>query len=248
MIDLGWFGYIAWDAAFFSALMSIIVINLILSGDNAVVIALAVRNLPKKQRMWGIILGSGLAVLLRVVLTFFAAKLLLISFLKFFGGALILWIAVKLFTSGHEDENIEAASGLWQAVKVILVADLVMSIDNVLAIAGASKGNMFLLLFGLGTSIPLVVGTSTLLSMLMDKYPIIITLGAAILGKVGGEMIITDPWIHKTFHPAHWMDYAMQAVCAVGVVLVGKYLVKRKVAQSEKAVATSKQVPVNENE
>jgi YjbE family integral membrane protein len=248
MIDLGWFGYIAWDAAFFSALMSIIVINLILSGDNAVVIALAVRNLPKKQRLWGIILGSGLAVLLRVVLTFFAAKLLLISFLKFFGGALILWIAVKLFTSGHEDENIEAASGLWQAVKVILVADLVMSIDNVLAIAGASKGNMFLLLFGLGTSIPLVVGTSTLLSMLMDKYPIIITLGAAILGKVGGEMIITDPWIHKTFHPAHWMDYAMQAVCAVGVVLVGKYLVKRKVAQSEKAVATSKQVPVNENE
>jgi len=248
MIDLGWFGYIAWDAAFFSALMSIIVINLILSGDNAVVIALAVRNLPKKQRLWGIILGSGLAVLLRVVLTFFAAKLLLISFLKFFGGALILWIAVKLFTSGHEDENIEAAAGLWQAVKVILVADLVMSIDNVLAIAGASKGNMFLLLFGLGTSIPLVVGTSTLLSMLMDKYPIIITLGAAILGKVGGEMIITDPWVHKTFHPAHWMDYAMQAVCAVGVVLVGKYLVRRKIAQSEKGVATSKQVPVREKE
>jgi len=248
MIDLGWFGYIAWDAAFFSALMSIIVINLILSGDNAVVIALAVRNLPKKQRMWGIILGSGLAVLLRVALTFFAAKLLLISFLKLFGGALILWIAVKLFTSGHEDENIEAAAGLWQAVKVILVADLVMSIDNVLAIAGASKGNMFLLLFGLGTSIPLVVGTSTLLSMLMDKYPIIITLGAAILGKVGGEMIITDPWVHKTFHPAHWMDYAMQAVCAVGVVLVGKYLVRRKIAQSEKGVATSKQVPVRENE
>ena len=248
MIDLGWFGYIAWDAAFFSALMSIIVINLILSGDNAVVIALAVRNLPKKQRMWGIILGSGLAVLLRVVLTFFAAKLLLISFLKFFGGALILWIAVKLFTSGHEDENIEAAAGLLQAVKVILVADLVMSIDNVLAIAGASKGNMFLLLFGLGTSIPLVVGTSTLLSMLMDKYPIIITLGAAILGKVGGEMIITDPWIQKTFHPAHWMDYTMQAVCAVGVVLLGKYLLRRKIARSENTVATNKQVPVRENE
>jgi YjbE family integral membrane protein len=248
MIDLGWFGYIAWDAAFFSALMAIIVINLILSGDNAVVIALAVRNLPKKQRLWGIILGSGLAVLLRVVLTFFAAQLLLISFLKFFGGALILWIAVKLFTSGHEDENIEAAAGLWQAVKVILVADLVMSIDNVLAIAGASKGNMFLLLFGLGTSIPLVVGTSTLLSMLMDKYPIIITLGAAILGNVGGEMMITDPWIQKTFQPAHWMDFAMQATCAVGVVLVGKYLMKRKIAQSEKAGGTNKQVPVRENE
>jgi YjbE family integral membrane protein len=248
MIDLGWFGYIAWDAAFFSALMSIIVINLILSGDNAVVIALAVRNLPKKQRLWGIILGSGLAVLLRVVLTFFAAKLLLISFLKFFGGVLILWIAVKLFTSGHEDENIEAAAGLWQAVKVILIADLVMSIDNVLAIAGASKGNMFLLLFGLGTSIPLVVGTSTLLSMLMDKYPIIITLGAAILGKVGGEMIITDPWIHKTFHPAHWMDYAMQALCAVGVVVVGRFLLKRKITKSERSGETNEQVSASEGE
>jgi YjbE family integral membrane protein len=248
MIDLGWFGYISWDAAFFSALMSIIVINLILSGDNAVVIALAVRNLPKKQRMWGIILGSGLAVVLRIVLTFFAAQLLLISFLKFFGGALILWIAVKLFTSGHEDEDIEAAAGLWQAVKVILVADLVMSIDNVLAIAGASKGNMFLLIFGLGTSIPLVVGTSTLLSMLMDKYPIIITLGAAILGKVGGEMMITDPWIHRTFHPPHWMDYGMQVLCAVGVVVVGKFLLKRKIAKSENVAEAGEQIQATKKE
>ncbi|MGB3096954.1 MAG: TerC family protein [Candidatus Deferrimicrobiaceae bacterium] len=246
MIDMGWFGYIAWDAAFFSALMAIIVINLILSGDNAVVIALAVKNLPKKQRMWGIILGSGLAVVLRVVLTFFAAQLLLISFLKFFGGALILWIAVKLFTSGHEEEHVKAAAGLWQAIKVILIADLVMSIDNVLAIAGASKGNMFLLLFGLGTSIPLVVGTSALLSMLMDKYPIIITIGAAILGKVGGEMMITDPWIVKTFHPPHWLDYTMQIVCAVGVIVLGKYLLKRKISKAAKSVATGEQIPVGE--
>ncbi|HEU5359871.1 MAG TPA: TerC family protein [Candidatus Deferrimicrobiaceae bacterium] len=248
MIDLGWFGYIAWDAAFFSALMSIIVINLILSGDNAVVIALAVRNLPKKQRMWGIILGSGLAVVLRVILTFFAAQLLLISFLKLAGGALILWIAVKLFTTGHEEEQVEAAAGLWQAIKVILIADLVMSIDNVLAIAGASKGNMFLLLFGLGTSIPLVVGTSTLLSMLMDKYPIIIVIGAAILGKVGGEMMITDPWIHKTFHPAHWMDYAMQAVCAVGVVVLGKLLLRRKIAKARSKAEAGEQIQTAEKE
>lgn len=248
MIDLGWFGYIGWDAAFFSALMSIIVINLILSGDNAVVIALAVRNLPKKQRMWGIILGSGLAVVLRVILTFFAAQLLLISFLKLAGGALILWIAVKLFTTGHEEEQVEAAAGLWQAIKVILIADLVMSIDNVLAIAGASKGNMFLLLFGLGTSIPLVVGTSTLLSMLMDKYPIIIVIGAAILGKVGGEMMITDPWIHKTFHPAHWMDYAMQAVCAVGVVVLGKLLLRRKIAKAASKAEAGEQIQTAEKE
>jgi predicted tellurium resistance membrane protein TerC len=161
---------------------------------------------------------------------------------------LILWIAVKLFTSGHEEEHIEAAAGLWQAVKVILIADLVMSIDNVLAIAGASKGNMFLLLFGLGTSIPLVVGTSTLLSMLMDKYPIIIVIGAAILGKVGGEMMITDPWIHKTFHPAHWMDYAMQAVCAVGVVVLGKLLLRRKIAKAASKAEAGKQIQTAEKE
>jgi predicted tellurium resistance membrane protein TerC len=153
---------------------------------------------------------------------------------------------VKLFTSGHEEEHVESAAGLWQAVKVILIADLIMSIDNVLAIAGASKGNMFLLLFGLGTSIPLVVGTSALLSMLMDKYPIIITIGAAILGKVGGEMMITDPWIVKTFHAPHWMDYTMQIVCAVGVVVLGKYLVKRKAAKSGNSVATAEQIQVSE--
>ncbi|MGA7103838.1 MAG: TerC family protein, partial [Candidatus Deferrimicrobiaceae bacterium] len=221
MIDLGWFGHIAFDAAFFSALFSIIVINLILSGDNAVVIALAVRSLPKRQRLWGIILGSLLAVVLRIFLTFIAAELLLIAFLKLIGGILIAWIAVKLFTEGHEEGEVREAAGLWQAVRIIVIADLIMSTDNVLAIAGASKGNMFLLLFGLGTSIPLVVGTSTLLSMLMDRYPIIITLGSAILGKVAGEMIITDPWVHRTFHPAHWMDYAVEIVFAVGVVLVG---------------------------
>ena len=227
-MDFGWLGYIEYTPAFFSSLLSIIVINLILSGDNAVVIALAVRNLPGKQRLWGIILGSLLAVVLRIILTAFAAKLLEIPLLKFVGGALIAWIAVKLFTEGHEDEEVQAAAGLFQAVKIILIADLVMSIDNVLAVAGASKGNMFLLLFGLGTSIPLVVGTSSLLSMLMDKYPIIITIGSAILGKVAGEMIITDPWIIKTFNPPHYMDYVFQVVFAVGVIVLGKMLLKWK--------------------
>jgi YjbE family integral membrane protein len=228
--DLGSFGHIAFTAEFFSALLSIILINLILSGDNAVVIALAVRSLEKKQRLWGIILGSLLAVVLRIGLTFFAAQLLLISFLKIIGGLLIAWIAVKLFTEGHEEEKVEAAAGLWQAVRIIVVADLIMSIDNVLAIAGACKGNMFLLLFGLGTSIPLVVGTSTLLSMLMDKYPIIVTIGSLVLGKVAGEMIITDPWIHSTFHPSHAVEIAMEVIFAIGVVFIGKMLLKRKAA------------------
>jgi YjbE family integral membrane protein len=232
MYDLGWFGHIAFTPEFFSALASIILINLILSGDNAVVIALAVNKLPKKQRLWGIILGSLLAVALRVVLTFFAAQLLLISFLKLVGGLLIAWIAVKLFTEGHDEEKVESAGGLMQAVRIILVADLIMSIDNVLAVAGASKGNMFLLLFGLGTSIPLVVGTSSLLSMLMERFPVIITIGSAVLGKVAGEMIITDPWIHKTFLPSHAAEIGFEIFFAVGVVVLGKYLLGRKAAKA----------------
>ncbi len=239
MFDLGWFGHIAFTPEFFSALLSIILINLILSGDNAVVIALAVNTLPKKQRLWGIILGSGLAVVLRVALTFFAAQLLLISFLKLLGGLLIAWIAVKMFLEGNAEEKVESAGGLMSAVRIIVVADLIMSIDNVLAVAGASKGNMFLLLFGLGTSIPLVVGTSTLLSMLMDKYPIIVTIGAAVLGKVAGEMVITDPWIHKTFLPSHATEIAVEIIFAIGVVVVGKMLLKRKAAAKPEAAAVT---------
>jgi YjbE family integral membrane protein len=244
--DLGSFGHVAFTAEFFSALLSIILINIILSGDNAVVIALAVTKLPKKQRLWGIILGSGLAVILRIILTFFAAQILLISFLKLLGGLLIAWIAVKLFTEGHEEEKVETAAGLMQAVRIILVADLIMSTDNVLAVAGASKGNMFLLLFGLGTSIPLVVGTSTLLAMLMEKYPIIITLGSAVLGKVAGEMIITDPWIERTLHPSHAVAIAMEVIFAIGVVVVGKMLLKRKAAKAEAPSEAAEPVHVPE--
>ena len=246
MFDLGVFGHIAFTAEFFSALFSIILINLILSGDNAVVIALAINKLPQKQRMWGMVLGSLLAVVLRIVLTFFAAQLLLISFLKLIGGLLIAWIAVKLFTEGHEEEKIESAGGLMSAIRIILVADLIMSIDNVLAVAGASKGNMFLLLFGLGTSIPLVVGTSALLSMLMDKYPVIITIGSAVLGKVAGEMIITDPWIHKTFLPSHATEIAMEVIFAIGVVVVGKLLMRRKAGKVEEPSMVPEPVSVTE--
>lgn len=238
-VDLGWFGHISFDWAFFSGLMSVVMIDLILAGDNAVVIAMAVQNLPGKQRKWGIILGAGAAVLLRVVCTFFAAQMLKISLLKFIGGALILWIAVKLLVQGHEDEKVEDASNLWQAVKLIVIADFVMSLDNMLAVAGASKGNMFLLLFGLGMSIPLVVGTSTLLSVLMDKYPVIIYIGSAILGKVAAEMMLTDPLIQRTFHIPHAYIYVAEAATAVGVVLLGRYLLKRKAAKGVESPAAA---------
>ncbi|MCL5022918.1 MAG: TerC family protein [Nitrospirae bacterium] len=234
MLDLGSFGHISFDLAFLSALLSIVLINLILSGDNAVVIALAVRSLHKNQRKWGIILGSGFAVLLRVGLTFFAAKLLSIPFLKFLGGLLIAWIAVKLFSEGTSEKELGEASNIMQAVKTICIADLVMSVDNILAIAGASKGNMFLLLFGLGSSIPLVVGTSTLLSMLMDKYPIIVYVGAAILGRVAGEMIMTDPVIVSFLKPGEVLRYVVEIAFAIAVIVIGKLLVKRENRKMEK--------------
>jgi len=246
--DFGWLGWISFDYTFVSALLSVILVDLVLAGDNAVVIALAVRNLPDGQKRWGIILGAGAAVGLRVVCTFFAAQMLRIMFLKFIGGALILWIAVKLLTQEHADENVSAASNLWQAVKLIVIADIVMSLDNMLAVAGASKGNAFLLLFGLGLSIPLVVAGSSILSTLMSRYPVIVVIGAAVLGKVGGEMMVTDPWIQRTFAIPHWFVYAVEATCAIGVVVVGKLIMKRKKAQKEAAEALSPQMVKSEPE
>ncbi len=234
-MDLGILGKITFDLNFLSALLSIVIIDLILAGDNAVVIAMAVRSLPKEQRKKGIIFGSGAAVLLRVILTFFVAQLLQIHYLKIIGGLLILWIAVKLFMEGVPEENIEKeATTLWQAVKIIVIADITMATDNMLAVGGASHGNLFLLLFGLGLSIPFIVFTSNLLSMLMDKYPVIIYIGAAILGKVGGEMIITDPFTEGILHPGKLMIYSVELIFAVGVIAVGKLWMKWQGSKAEK--------------
>lgn len=204
------------------AILSIVLIDIVLAGDNAVVIALAVRRLEKRERLWGIIIGSGMAVVLRVGLTFVASQLLAISYVKLAGGLLILWIAVKLLVdnTGGTEEGKGEAQNLWQAVWFITVADITMSLDNVMAVAGASKGSFGLLLFGLGLSIPLVVFTSNLLAKLMDRYPAIIYVGSAILGKVGGDMIMTDPLIAETFHPEPWLIHAVEGLLALGVILV----------------------------
>jgi YjbE family integral membrane protein len=239
--DLGIFGWISFDWAFMSALLSIIMIDLVLAGDNAVVIAMAVRNLPPKQRKWGIILGAGAAVVLRVICTAFVAQMLRVPLLKFIGGALIAWIAVKLLTQGHQEEKGGEANNLYEAIKLIVIADIVMSLDNMLAVGGASKGNMFLLLFGLGLSIPLVVFTSQLLTVLMDKYPIIITIGAAVLGKVAGEMMFTDPLVQRVLtSPDYlnlavpkWVVYVVEAVFIAGVIIAGKMIMKKKQAEAE---------------
>lgn len=210
------------------AILGIVLIDIVLAGDNAVVIAMAVRTLPQRQRWWGISLGAGMAVLLRVVLTAAAAQLLHANYIKLVGGFLILWIAVRLLRqedAGRADGRV--AGTLWQAVWLIMVADVTMSLDNVLAVAGASKGHLGLLLFGLGLSIPLVVFTSNLLARLMDRHPVIIYLGAAILGKVGGEMIMTDKLTKALLAPPAWMIWAVEAALAGGVIVLALTLRKR---------------------
>lgn len=222
-MNWGPLGEIALNWEFFTAFLSIVLVDLILAGDNAVVIAIAVRSLPRKQRQKGIMLGAGAAVVLRVILTYFAAQLLQMSYVKFFGGLFILWIAVKLFVDSDPDQDSErSAHSVLQALWVIVVADLTMSVDNVLAVAGASKGNLFLLIFGLGLSIPFVVFTSSLLSLLMDKYPVIIYIGAGVLGKVGAEMIFSDPAVSEWIRVSDAVLYGLEALSAVGVIVVGK--------------------------
>ncbi|MEW6660054.1 MAG: TerC family protein [Thermodesulfobacteriota bacterium] len=226
-MDPAAWGLDKFDWAFCVGIFNIVIIDLILAGDNAVVIAMAVRSLPRQQRQVGIFVGAGAAVLLRVVLTFFVAKLLNIPLVKLIGGLLIAWIAVKLFLEGApEQEGGKEAKTLWQAMWLIVIADITMSTDNVLAVAGASHGNLFLLIFGLALSIPFVVFTSNLLSMLMDRYPIIIYLGAAVLGKVSGELIFTDPLVAGWLQLPHWFTYVMEAVFAAGVILVGKLWIR----------------------
>ena len=231
---------------FIIGLSSIMLINIILSGDNAVVIAMAVRSLSPKQRKKGIMLGTLAAVVLRIGLTLVAAKLLEISFVKFIGGCLIVWLSVKLFMEGApENADGKEVKTLGKAVVTILIADLIMSLDNVLAVAGASEGNLFLLIFGLGTSIPIVILSSQLLSKLMDRYPVILYVGAAVLGRVGGEMIISGPFVIRVLHgpPGHYTAYAVQALFALGVIVAGKTWMRWRVTKKPAVVAAYEKGP-----
>jgi YjbE family integral membrane protein len=178
---------------FWIGLAKIIGVNIVLSGDNAVVIALAARSLPPKQQKMAIFWGAGVAVVLRVILTVFAVKLLAIEWLKIVGSLLLFWIGVKLLIPEDGDADIDASDNMITAIKTILVADLVMSLDNVIAVAAAAGGNLTLLILGLLISIPLVVFGATLLVHLMERFPVIITIGAGLIGWVAGEMLVTDP-------------------------------------------------------
>lgn len=218
------------DHAFWIALIQIVGIDIVLSGDNAVVIALAARGLNPADRKRAVMWGSTAAVAMRVTLTIVAAELLQLPLLKAAGALLLLWIAVQLLVPEDESdgEGCAVVSGMAAAIKTIMLADLVMSMDNVVAIAGASKGNLALLIFGLGLSIPLVVFSSTFLMKLMERFPIVVTGGAALLGFVAGEMLVTDlmlgPWIDAH---APWLHRALPVAGAVLVVLVGRLLAAR---------------------
>jgi YjbE family integral membrane protein len=216
---------------FWLALAQIILINIVLSGDNAVVIALACRSLPHEQQKKAILFGSVGAIVLRVLLTFFAVYLLTLPYLKLLGAALLLWIGVGLLKGEDDEEELEGHSGLMAAIKTIIIADLVMSLDNVIGVAAAAKGNILLLVLGLVISIPLIIFGSTLILKLMNRFPIIITLGAALLGWVAGEMALSDPSIKAYVENNHLLHTLAPAAGAVIVVVVGKWLASRAPAE-----------------
>jgi YjbE family integral membrane protein len=225
------------SAAFWAALGSIILANIILSGDNAVVIALAARSLPARQQTKAIFWGSAAAIVMRVVLTLIAVKMLKWPYVKIVGGLLLLYIGVSLLSADEGDaREHEAVGGMLAAIRTILVADLVMSLDNVLAVAAAAKGDTMLLVIGLAVSIPLIIFGSTLLLKVMDRFPIIITLGAALLGFLAGEMIFTDAGLTARFGEiAHEIVIVTGTLGAVLVVSVGLWLQRRAHARNATA-------------
>jgi YjbE family integral membrane protein len=223
------------SADFWVGVFKIIMIDLLLSGDNAVVIALACRNLPANQRKKGILLGVGGAIGLRVILTFFAVGLLALPYLKLVGAFLLLWIGIKLILpeDEHSEDNIKADDRLFGAVKTIIIADFVMSLDNVLGVAAAAKGNMPLLVFGLLISIPLIAWSSQLVLKLIDRFPLIIFGGGALLGYVAGEMLIGEAMFKSFIEANHYLHYLVPAFCAAFVLVMGKWLATRQVTEVE---------------
>ena len=226
-------------AEFWLALGKIIWINILLSGDNAVVIAMACRGLPPRQRLWGMILGAGVAVVLRIVFTGVVASLMTLPYLKIAGGLALFYIAAKLLVPDDPDESeTEAVAHLWRAVRIVAIADIIMSLDNVIAIAAAAGGNMALLVLGLAISIPLIVGGAAAIMTLLDRFPILVWAGAALLGWIVGEVIATDPVTREYLvHAygvavAHTVEYASAAAGAVLVLIVGGLWRQHKLAKA----------------
>ena len=223
------------SAVFWIAVGQIILIDIVLSGDNAVVIAMACRNLPAELRRQGIFWGVGGAVSLRVILTTFAALVMNLPWLKLVGGLLLFWIAVKLMLPEDEEgEDVAGATHLLGAVKTIVVADFVMSLDNVIGVAGAAHGSIALLLFGLAVSIPLIVWSSQVIMHLMERWPVIVLFGAGLLGYVAGQMVCSDPgFLALVGELPAWAGKAAGAVGAIVVVVLGRWLEQRILARQD---------------
>jgi len=224
---------IALDPVFWVGLGQIMLVNIVLSGDNAVVIALAARSLPERQRRQAVVWGSIAAIVMRVILTVVALQLLQLPWLKLVGSGLLFWIALKLLApEEHEGAGIAGNQSLAPAIRTILIADLVMSLDNVLAVAAAARGDNLLLMLGLGISIPLVIFGSTVILRLMDRFPVIITLGAAILGYVAGEMLVGEPALARwpLFGEASPLHAWLPLAGALLVVALGKWQAQRRLA------------------
>lgn len=228
------------QAAFWIALLQIIWVNILLSGDNAVVIALAARSLPPHQQRKAIVIGSGAAILMRIVLTLVAASLLALPWLKFVGAILLVYIGVTLLLpEGDEQEVGQKNSGLITAIRTILIADLVMSLDNVVAVAAAAMGDTTLLVLGLAISIPLVIFGSTLLLKVIERFPLIVWIGAALLGFIAGELLVDDPALHDSTArldaalgvSQHQLALAAGVLGALLVLALGKFFLLRKKAE-----------------
>jgi len=220
------------NADFWIGLMKIIWINIILSGDNAVVIALAARSLPEHQQRQAILFGSGAAVVLRIALTVVAAALLELSYLQIIGGLLLLYIGAQLLSEdSDEDEGEVEKASLFAAIRTILIADIVMSLDNVIAVAAAAKGNMTLLILGLAISIPMVIFGSAIMIKLMTRFPIIVTFGACLIGWVGGETIASDVALRELSAENPWLHYAAATAGALAVLAIGKFFQAKHAAK-----------------
>ena len=225
------------DTTFLLALLQIVWINILLSGDNAVVIALACRSLPPRERRMGIMLGAGAAVALRIIFTLAVVSLMEIPYLKLVGGVLLVWIAVKLLTDETDEASVKESDTIWNAVRTVAIADMIMSLDNVIAIAAAAKGSTPLILFGLCLSVPLIVFGATLIIDLLQRFPVLVWAGAGLLGWVAGSIMVSDPGWHGVF--GAWPSLVDEVVGgSVGVVVVlalSWFLRQRAAANKQKA-------------
>ena len=212
--------------AFWAAVLQIIFVNILLSGDNAVVIAMACRSLPPRERLWGLVIGTGAAVILRLVFTGVIGQLMLLPYLKLIGGVALVYVAAKLLVRDHAPRNeVEAVAQLWRAVRIVVVADIVMSLDNVVAVAAIAQGSLTLLTIGLVASIPIIIAGAALIMAMIERFPIVVWAGAALLGWIAGHIIATDPAVSGYLSAKFGEIFAGQvefaAAIAIALLVVG---------------------------